>query len=152
MLILKSALNIFNVYTLVTDGAYSPKRNIGGFAFIFLKSNKIILEYSGQVKNTTNSIMEMSAIICGLKCIKKPIDTLTIISDSMYCIGCATLGWKRKKNVKLWEIFDSELDRVSKLCPNIKFKHVRGHQKDNSEETKWNNRCDELAVQASQRI
>lgn len=149
---MKNVLNIFNMYTLVTDGAYSPKRNSGGFAFIFLKDNKVILEYSKQVKNTTNNIMEILAIICGLKCIKKPIDNLTIISDSMYCIGSATLGWKRKKNVKLWNVFDLELNRVSKLCSNIEFKHVRGHQKDSSEETKWNNRCDELAVQASQRI
>ena len=34
----------------------------------------------------------------------------------------------------------------------IVFKHVRGHQKDNSEETKWNNFVDALAVKASQLI
>jgi ribonuclease HI len=139
-------------YKLITDGAYSSSRNQGGIAFIFLRDNTPILEYSKMYKHCTNNQMEMIAIISGLKCIKKPIDTLTIISDSMYCVGCATLGWKRKKNVKLWKVFDSELDRVSKLCSNIEFKHVRGHQKDNSEETKWNNRCDELAVRASQKI
>lgn len=140
------------MYKLITDGAYSSSRKQGGIAFIFLKDNTPILEYSKMYKNCTNNQMEMIAIISGLKCIKKSIDSLTIISDSMYCIGCTTLGWKRKKNIKLWEIFDIELDRVSKLCSNIEFKHVKGHQKNNSEEAIWNNRCDELAVHASQRI
>ena len=137
-------------YKLVTDGAYSSSRKQGGAAFIFLKDNSIILEYSKRYKNCTNNQMEMIAIISGLKCIKNSIDSLTIISDSMYCIGCITLGWKRKKNIKLWEILDKELERVNRLCSNIEFKHVRGHQKDNSNETKWNNICDRLAVKASQ--
>lgn len=139
-------------YKLITDGAYSPNRNQGGVAFVFLKDDNLILEYSKMYKNCTNNQMEIIAIISGLKCIKKPIDDLTIISDSMYCIGCISKGWKRKKNIKLWEVLDNELERVSKLCSNINFEHTRGHQKDDSEETKWNNRCDELAVQASQII
>lgn len=140
------------MYKLITDGAFSSSRNSGGFAFIFLRDSIPILKYSKQVKNTTNNQMEMLAIIYGLKCINKPINELIIISDSMYCIGCASLGWKRKKNIKLWKLFDLEFERVSKLCPIIQFKHVRGHQKDNSEESKWNNECDKLAVLASQQI
>lgn len=139
-------------YTLITDGAYSSLRNQGGIAFVFLRDNTLILEYSKRYKNCTNNQMEMIAIISGLKCIKDKIGTLTIISDSMYCIGCITLGWKRKKNINLWNILDNELKRVSSLCTSIEFKHVRGHQTDNSEDTKWNNRCDELAVRASQMI
>ncbi len=140
------------MYTLVTDGAYSSSRDSGGFAFIFLKNYEPILEYSKNVKHTTNNQMEMLAIIYGLKCIKKPIDRLDIISDSMYCIGCAILGWKRKKNIKLWNLFDKEFQRVSELCPDINFKHIKGHQKDETKEIKWNNKCDKLAVKASQRI
>lgn len=139
-------------YKLITDGAYSSLRNQGGFAFVFLKNDKLILEYSKSYKNCSNNQMELAAIIVGLSCIKQSIENLTIISDSMYCIGCATLGWKRKKNIKMWELFDKEYERVSKLCSNIEFQHIKGHQKDSSEETKWNNRCDELAVQASQEI
>ena len=141
-----------NNYTVYTDGAYSSVRNKMGIGIIFLKENKPILRYSKMFKGGTNNIAEIIAIILSLKMVKKPIKSLIIITDSEYCIGCAALGWKRKKNVKLWKVFDSELDRVSKLCSNIKFKHTRGHQKDDSEETKWNNRCDELAVRASQNI
>lgn len=140
------------MYKLITDGAYSSAKDSGGFSFIFVKDNNIILEYSKQVKHTTNNQMELLAIIYGLKAIKRPIESLIVMSDSMYCIGCITLNWKRKKNIKLWNVFNKELDRVSHLCSNITFQHVRGHQKDNSNETKWNNRCDKLATQASQQI
>ena len=141
-----------NGYHLMTDGAYSSSRDQGGIAFIITNNNKKILEYSKMFKHTFNNQMELLAIILGLKCFIKPIEKLTIISDSMYCIGCASLNWNRKKNIKLWKLFDEEYQRVSKLCPNIEFKHVKGHQKDSSEETKWNNMCDRLAVLASQQI
>ena len=141
-----------NNYILVTDGAYSSLRDQGGVAFIFLKDNIPIIKYSKRYKHCTNSQMEMIAIISGLKCIKKPIDNLIIITDSMYCIGCAILNWKRNKNINLWEKFDTELNRVKSLCPKIKFQHVKGHQKDDSKESEWNNECDKMAVQASQII
>lgn len=139
-------------YTLITDGAYSSSRDQGGIGLVFLRDNNKILEYSKAYKGVTNNIMELTAVIAGLSFIKKPIDSLTIISDSMYVVGCAVKGWKRKKNVKLWQEFDKQYSRVQELCPNIKFVHVRGHQKDNSYLTKWNNYVDRLAVSATNLI
>ena len=134
-------------YTLITDGAYSSSRDQGGIGIVFLKGDEKILEYSKMYKRTTNNMMELGAVITGLRFIKKPIDSLTIVSDSMYVIGCATKGWKRKKNVKLWEEFDKQYTRVSELCPNIVFEHVKGHNGD-----KWNEYCDKLAPTASKRM
>lgn len=134
-------------YKLITDGAYSSSRDQGGVGIVFLKGDKKILEYSKMYKGVTNNMMELSAIIIGLRLIKNPIDSLVIISDSMYCIGCASLGWKRKKNVGLWKEFDNQIERVKKLCPSIEFKHVKGHNGD-----EWNEYCDKLAVKASQRL
>lgn len=139
-------------YTLITDGAYSSSRDQGGIGLVFLRGNKKILEYSKMYKGVTNNMMELWAVITGLKFIKEPIDSLTIVSDSMYVIGCATKGWKRKKNVYLWKIFDEEYARVGKLCSSIEWKHTKGHQNDSSEYTKWNNVVDELAVKASKEI
>lgn len=132
-------------YTLITDGAYSSIRDQGGVGIVFLKGDNKILEYSKPFKGVTNNQMELGAVILGLRFIKSPIDSLTIVSDSMYVIGCATLGWKRKKNVKLWEEFDRQFSRVKQLCPDIKFKHVKGHTGD-----KWNEYCDKLASNATQ--
>jgi len=139
-------------YILITDGAYSSARNQGGYAFIFLKDDKPILQFSKAVLNTTNNKMELSAIIAGLRAIKGEISSLLIVSDSMYCVGCATLDWKRKKNQKLWDLFDAEIERVKKLCSSIEFQHVKGHQRNDDTFTKWNNVVDKLAVAASQKI
>lgn len=132
-------------YVLITDGAYSSLRDLGGVGIVFLREDEKILEYSKSFKGVTNNQMELGAVILGLRFIKSPIDSLTIVSDSMYVIGCTTLGWKRKKNVKLWEEFDRQFSRVKQLCPNIKFKHVKGHTGD-----KWNEYCDKLASNATQ--
>lgn len=133
-----------NDVIIYTDGAYSSARNQGGIGIIILKDDKKIFEYSNMYKNTTNNQMEIGAIIIALRLIKNPIDSLTIYTDSMYCIGCSTLGWQRKKNKQMWEEFDKQYDRVKTLCPNIKFEHVKGHA-----DNKWNNECDRLARNAS---
>ena len=45
------------------------------------------------------------------------------------------------------EEFDKQFERVKQLCPNVEFKHVKGHSGD-----KWNERADKLAVAASQKL
>lgn len=134
-------------YTIYTDGAYSSVKDQMGIGIVILKNDRPILEYSKMFSEGTNNKAEVAAMIIGLKLIKNPIDSLTVISDSMYCVGCASLGWKRKKNVKLWEEFDKQFERVKQLCPSIEFKHVKGHSGD-----KWNERADKLAVAASQKL
>lgn len=134
-------------YTIYTDGAYSSVKDQMGIGIVILKNDRPILEYSKMFSEGTNNKAEVAAMIIGLRLIKNPIDSLTVISDSMYCVGCASLGWKRKKNVKLWEEFDKQFERVKQLCPSIEFKHVKGHSGD-----KWNERADKLAVAASQKL
>lgn len=134
-------------YTIYTDGAYSSVKDQMGIGIVILKNDRPILEYSKMFSEGTNNKAEVAAMIIGLRLIKNPIDSLTVISDSRYCVGCASLGWKRKKNVKLWEEFDKQLERVKQLCPSIEFKHVKGHSGD-----KWNERADKLAVAASQKL
>ena len=128
---------MINVYT---DGAYSSKLNQGGLAIVVIKDNKIIAEFNKTYRSTTNNRMELLAVIIAIESLKK-YNNITIFTDSMYVIGCATLGWKKNKNIDLWNRFD-------KLnTENIKFIHVKGHS-DNI----YNNRCDYLAVLASQKI
>lgn len=136
-----------NNITIYTDGAYSSTRNQGGIGIIILKNDKKIFEYSNMYKNTTNNQMEIGAIIIALRLIRNPVDSITIYTDSMYCIGCATLDWQRKKNKSMWIEFDKQLERVKKLCSNIEFIHVKGHA-----DNHWNNECDKLAVNASKLI
>lgn len=136
-----------NSYTIFTDGAYSSSRDQGGVGIVILKDGKEVLYYSNMYRKTTNNQMELGAIIIALRMIKGEIDSLTIYSDSQYCIGCAVQGWKRKKNKEMWKEFDKQYERVKKLCPDIRFIHIKGH-----DGNKYNEIVDKLAVTASQRV
>lgn len=136
-----------NDLQIYTDGAYSPLRDQGSVGIVILQDGKKILEYSNKYERTSNNQMEIGAVIIALRLIKESHDSITIYTDSQYVIGCATLGWKRKKNSKLWEEFDKQYERVLELCPNIEFVHVKGHS-----DNYWNNYVDKLAVSASQLI
>jgi ribonuclease HI len=134
------------------DGAYSSSRDSGGIGLVLLEDGKELIHYSNMYKRTSNNQMELGALIIALRLVKKEYNSITIYSDSQYVIGCASQGWSRKKNVKLWKEYEKQFDRVSTLCKDIKFIHVRGHQTDNSFETKWNNYVDNLAQKASELI
>lgn len=134
-----------NKLEIYTDGAYSSKRNQGGIGIVILVDGKVTDHYSKAYKNTTNNRMEMKAVELALSFIKKEVDNIIIYTDSMYVIGCITLGWKRKKNQIAWKLLDEQLERVKLLCKNIEFVHVKGHNGD-----KHNEFCDTIAVNASQ--
>lgn len=136
-------------YSIFCDGAYSSVRKQGGAGVVILKNGKKVVEYSKSFKGGTNNTAELCAIILALRFIQKEIDSLIIYSDSQYCVNCASAGWERKKNKRIWHEFDKELNRVKNLCSDIQFKHVKGHQNDKSVETVNNNIADRLANKAS---
>lgn len=128
-----------------TDGACHVNTKIGGIGVIWISNDKIIQTYSKKFENVTNNIMELTAIYAALKSIKKPIDSLEIISDSQYAIGCISKPWNPKKNVSLIIKIKEQLNKTQKLVNStIKFTHVKGHNGD-----KYNELCDRLAVNAS---
>lgn len=128
---------------LYTDGACKTSDKTGGWAFILTKDDKRIGSDFGPILDTTNNRMEIQSIIEGLKyCINKQIKDITVISDSMYVIGTMSEGWKRNKNIDLWDILDNLTNKI-----NITWKHTKGHAGD-----KWNEKCDLLAVTASNYI
>ena len=129
---------------IYTDGAYKSSIDQGGIGIVWMKNDKIFKKYSKGFKHTTNNKMELIAMLCAFKSIKTSMEEVEFISDSQYVLGCLTKGWKKKKNVELWNILDKEYERVKSLVKNIKFTHVRGHQ-----DCFGNNLADELASNAS---
>lgn len=129
---------------IYTDGAYKSSIDQGGIGIVWIKNDKVFKKYSKGFKHTTNNKMELIAMLCAFKSIKTSMDEIEFISDSQYVLGCLTKGWKKKKNVELWNILDKEYERVKSLVKNIKFTHVRGHQ-----DCFGNNLADELASNAS---
>ena len=105
-------------------------------------------EISGGNKNTTNNIMELTAVIEALRLVKYPCK-IQIYSDSAYVVNAFLQGWiynwikkgwktadgNPVKNKELWE----ELYSFTKTH-EIKFIKVKGHS-----DNEFNNRCDELA-------
>lgn len=129
---------------IYTDGAYKSSIDQGGIGIVWIKDDKVFKKYSKGFKHTTNNKMELIAMLCAFKSIKTSMEEIEFISDSQYVLGCLTKGWKKKKNVELWNILDKEYERVKSLVKNIKFTHVRGHQ-----DCFGNNLADELASNAS---
>ncbi len=135
-------------YVIYTDGAYSSSRDQGGIGIVVLRDEEVVQKFSKGFKGTTNNQMELIAAVFALRAIKNPINSLIIYTDSMYVKGCATLGWKRKKNVELWMLFDEAFNKAKTLVKNpIQIEHVKGHANN-----VYNNLCDELAVSASQEL
>ena len=135
---------------LYTDGACSGNPGVGGWAAI-LKYGEIEKELSGSEAHTTNNRMEMSAIIFGLKALKRPV-AVDIYSDSAYVVNAMTKGWLKNwkknnwknaakapvSNQDLWQ----ELDALTELH-QCRFFKVKGHA-----DHEYNNRADALAVKA----
>ena len=137
-------------YTIYTDGSCRGNKN-GGVGVVWIRNGEKVFEYSKGYKNVTNNIMELSAIWVALKSIKKKINSLTIVSDSEYALGCIfNEKWNPKKNINLINKIKEEVVRVEKLIGSkINVEHTFGHQKDDSEYTKWNNYVDNLAQKES---
>ena len=140
-------------YTIYTDGSCRANGN-GGLGVVWLKDGKKVLEFSKAFKETTNNQMELFAIYIGLKAIAKPIDSLEIVSDSEYALGCIfNPKWNPKKNQKLIARIKKQLEVTQKLVKEpIKYRHVYGHQKQGNEDMIWNNYCDKLCTNESNMI
>ena len=135
---------------IYTDGACSGNPGPGGWGTILMyKENK--KEISGGDANTTNNIMEITAVLEGLKMLKHPCE-VEIYSDSAYVVNAFDKGWiynwrknnwktankEPVKNRELWE----ELYEFTQIH-KVTFIKVKGHS-----DNEYNNRCDFLAREA----
>ena len=137
-----------NDWIIYTDGSYRSSLDQGGIGVVWLKNGKKVQEFSKGFKGETNNTMELKAILVALISIKKPINSLEIVSDSEYSIGVLTKSWKPKKNIELISKIKKQIIKTQKLVGSlIKWTHVRGHQ-----DNEFNNLCDKLATDASSMI
>lgn len=134
--------------TLYTDGSCLGNPGRGGWACIMIDDKYLQeKEMHGGCIDTTNNRMEITAVVEGLKALKKPCQ-VTLYTDSAYVVNSVTKGWlegwkkngwKKKgdplKNIDLWK----ELDELLNIH-QVTFIWVKGHA-----ENEYNNRCDELA-------
>ena len=140
-------VDVMEEITIYTDGACSGNPGPGGWgAILMYKDNK--KEISGGKKDTTNNVMELTAVIEALKLLKYPCK-VNLYSDSAYVVNAFVqkwiFGWQKnnwktadKKDVKNKELWQ-ELVRLTKIH-DVTFIKVKGHA-----DNEYNNRCDELA-------
>ena len=77
--------------TIYTDGACSGNPGPGGWgAILMYKGNK--KEISCAKKDTTNNIMELTAVIEALKLLKYPC-SVSLYSDSAYVVNAFLKNW-----------------------------------------------------------
>jgi ribonuclease HI len=106
----------------------------------------------------TNQRAELTALLEALRwCSGYGMRSLTIYTDSMYALNCASVwgpswkrkGWKRSSGEPL-----QNLDLIKPLVdiwkPIWELKHVRGHQTGSSPEAFGNNWVDKAAVEGAQ--
>ena len=130
--------------TIYTDGACQVSTGNGGVGVVFIKDNEVIYQFNKHFKNVTNNQMEIMAVVYALHAISTNFDSITVVSDSQYVLGCINKGWKRKKNQNYWQLFDKVYNRAKEFCSDIKFEWTKGHNTD-----EYNNLADRLAVEAS---
>ncbi len=140
---------------LFTDGACRGNPGPGGWGYILRHpATGTEKEASGGLKNTTNNQMELQAVISGLLALKR-CSRVEVVTDSKYVAdGCRSWrhnwkknSWQRRegkrlkpvKNVELWKQLDELLSQHE-----VEFTVVKGHAGHPE-----NERCDELAVEAS---
>ena len=140
--------------TIYTDGACSGNPGPGGWGAILMMGD-VRKEISGGSENTTNNIMELSAVIEALKLLKRPCK-VNVFSDSAYVVNAFNqkwiYGWIKKnwrtaggdsvKNKELWQ----ELYSLTKVH-DVTFNKVKGHA-----DNEFNNRCDEMSVAESKKF
>ena len=142
-------MNSLKKVVIYTDGACRGNPGNGGWGAI-LNYQDQTKEIKGFASNTTNNIMELTAVIKSIELLKEPCQ-ITVFTDSKYVqngISTWIHGWKKngwktsnKKSVKnknLWLALDNQAAKH-----NISWEWVKGHSGH-----PLNERADELANQA----
>jgi ribonuclease HI len=131
---------------IYTDGGSDPNPGRGGYGVVLIHG-KYRKELSGGFRLTTNNRMELTAVIEALKALREPC-RVKLYSDSEYVVNAMTKGWiqswikKRWKKVKNPDLWQQLVEVAGKH--QIEFIWVKGHAG-----ISGNERCDQLAVQAS---
>lgn len=135
---------------IYTDGAAKGNPGPAGYGVVMeLVGTPYKKEFYEGFRLSTNNRMELLAVIVGLEKLKNENMTVLVVSDSKYVVDAVekkwVFGWEKKgfkdrKNPDLWMRF-LKVYRKHK----VDFKWIKGHNNHPQ-----NERCDALAVMASQ--
>lgn len=146
--------------SLYTDGASHAKGGLpGGWAWVLVNESGPLKCGSGGLEETTNNVMELSAIRMGLyyvmSCVTQApgdhhledLKTLDVVSDSQYALGVSSGKFQASKNIDVVKAIRDTAKELGRRGIVINWQWVRGHDGNT-----WNERVDGLATQAKRRV
>ena len=135
---------------IYTDGAAKGNPGPAGYGVVMeMVGTPYKKEFFEGFRLSTNNRMELLAVIVGLEKLKNPKTKVLVVSDSKYVVDAVEKRWvfqwekinfKAKKNADLWLRF-----LKAYRLHRVEFQWVKGHNNHPQ-----NERCDALAVMASQ--
>ncbi len=120
------------------DGSCEGNPGPGGWGVVIVRPDGTH-RLSGGDSQTTNNRMEIMAAIEALRALDPGVPVI-VRSDSQYLVRTMNDGWRRTKNLDLWQQLDREVARH-----DVRFEWVRGHAGD-----ALNEEADALAREAAQ--
>ncbi len=131
-----------------TDGSCEGNPGPGGWGFVWVEDDRIIVEQHGSAPSTTNNRMELTALIEAYRAL--PVDArVTVYSDSELCVRTINewapawerRGWRRKggpvANLELVQ----RLYALAGSRPGVELRWIRAH-----DGSRWNEYVDALAT------
>ena len=144
------------VLEFYTDGSFSSKSKMGGWASICVEDGELIDAQCGYEPYSTNNRMEITAILSALEnidTIETGFTKVYIYTDSAYCANTFNDGWYKtwlkngwrtadKQDVKNQDLWRRVIALYIKLVGRFQLEiiKVKGHS-----DNKWNNYVDLLA-------
>ena len=123
---------------IYTDGASSGNPGPSGIGIVF-RYGSHEKEISKHIGITTNNVAELTAIETALKAIRTTEIPVRLYTDSQYCYGLLSLGWKPRRNEKLV----AAIRDVMKRFKDLRILKIEGHAGIDD-----NERADRLAREA----
>ena len=146
-----------------TDGAFSSKTQMGGWASICIEDDMVIDTKTGYEPYSTNNRMELMAFLSALEnidTIETLCTTVSIYTDSAYISNCfeqkwytrwLTNGWRTSdkqdvKNQDLWRRIVALYIKLKERL-DLSIVKVKSHS-----DNPWNNYADLLAIKARSQL
>ncbi len=161
---------IIRTLDFYTDGAWSSKSEMGGWACICVEEGIVISTNTGKEPYSTNNRMELSGFLCALEQVNEIVSknvAVNIYVDSAYLCNCIKdkwylrwmeNGWRTAdrqdvKNQDLWKRIIALYIKNKSRLESLEVIKVESHnKKDTSEQAKWNTYADLLAVRARKEL
>lgn len=139
-----------------TDGAFSSKTEMGGWAAVCVEDGNVIDTQSGYEPYSTNNRMELTAFLSALEnadTIETGNTKVTIYTDSAYIANCFNQNWYVKWMSNGWRTSDKQDVKNQDLWRRIVALYIKLKERldlsivkvKSHSSNKWNNYVDLLA-------